>query len=56
MPEERPRCCPCGKTASFSSTLLEAVFCSDECYWKARKEAGQEEGKSGQSLVWKANT
>jgi hypothetical protein len=46
------RCCPCGKTVSFWSAVLDMGYCSDECYWKARKAAGQDEGTLGETIPW----
>ena len=45
--------CACGKSIVYWSALLDAGFCSDECYWKARNDAGTPEGAPGVSLAWK---
>ena len=45
--------CACGKGIVYWSALLDAGFCSDECYWKARNDAGTPEGAPGVSLAWK---
>ena len=45
--------CACGKGIVYWSALLDAGFCSDECYWKARNDAGTPEGAPGVSLTWK---
>lgn len=39
--------CRCGKVVSFWSCALSAGFCSDECYWAARGDAGIPEGPAG---------